>query len=97
MVLDNVDFTTSGRYRCEVSGDAPMFQTDSIEGVLFVVGKSSTLRVKNGYCFTFGDLRMKQANLFCYSIVILKVTYHLIGFEVRLEFGKMPILLSPRK
>ena len=39
VVLDNVDFDTSGLYRCEVSGDAPMFLTDSIEGALYVVGK----------------------------------------------------------
>ena len=39
IVLDNVDFLTSGQFRCEVSGDAPMFQTASTEGMLFVVGK----------------------------------------------------------
>ena len=39
LVLDNVDFTTSGTFRCEVSGDAPMFQTASTEGVMAVVGK----------------------------------------------------------
>lgn len=37
VVLDNVDFTTTGQYRCEVSGDAPMFQTASTEGILYVV------------------------------------------------------------
>ena len=39
VVLDNVDFSTSGQYRCEVSGDAPMFQTAHTEGLLFVVGE----------------------------------------------------------
>ena len=39
VVLDNVDFTTTGQYRCEVSGDAPMFQTASNEGILYVVGE----------------------------------------------------------
>jgi hypothetical protein len=34
-----VEFTTSGTFRCEVSGDAPMFQTASTEGILFVVGE----------------------------------------------------------
>ena len=38
IVLDDVDFTTTGHYRCEVSGDAPMFQTASTEGILYVVG-----------------------------------------------------------
>lgn len=37
LVLDNVDFTTSGTFRCEVSGDAPMFQTASTEGIMAVV------------------------------------------------------------
>lgn len=37
IVLDDVDFTTTGHYRCEVSGDAPMFQTASTEGILYVV------------------------------------------------------------
>ena len=39
VVLDNADFSTSGVFRCEVSGDAPMFLTDSIEGTLHVVGE----------------------------------------------------------
>ncbi len=39
IVLDHVEFATSGTYRCEVSGDAPMFQTASTEGILFVVGE----------------------------------------------------------
>lgn len=37
IVLDDVDFSTTGHYRCEVSGDAPMFQTASTEGILYVV------------------------------------------------------------
>eukprot|EP00095_Tigriopus_kingsejongensis_P008172 maker-scaffold1032_size68796-snap-gene-0.13 protein:Tk08172 transcript:maker-scaffold1032_size68796-snap-gene-0.13-mRNA-1 annotation:"cell adhesion molecule 3 precursor" len=37
VVLDEIDFLTSGQYRCEISGDAPMFQTASAEGLLFVV------------------------------------------------------------
>lgn len=39
IVLDDVSFETTGHYRCEVSGDAPMFQTASNEGILYVVGK----------------------------------------------------------
>ena len=38
-MLDDVSFETTGQYRCEVSGDAPMFQTASTEGILYVVGK----------------------------------------------------------
>lgn len=37
VVLDEIDFLTSGQYRCEISGDAPKFQTASAEGLLFVV------------------------------------------------------------
>lgn len=37
VVLDDVDFSTTGQYRCEVSGDAPMFQTASTAGILYVV------------------------------------------------------------
>ena len=44
VVLDNVDFTTTGQYRCEVSGDAPMFQTASTEGILYVVGECLSWR-----------------------------------------------------
>ena len=40
VVLDDVSFETTGQYRCEVSGDAPMFQTASTEGILYVVGKN---------------------------------------------------------
>lgn len=39
VVLDEIDFLTSGQYRCEISGDAPKFQTASAEGLLFVVGE----------------------------------------------------------
>ena len=45
-MLDNVDFTTSGTFRCEVSGDAPMFQTASTEGVMAVVGKLEKLSLQ---------------------------------------------------
>ncbi len=53
MVLDDVDFSTSGQYRCDVSGDAPMFQTDSIEGLLFVVGKSIIHLVLDSFIFFY--------------------------------------------
>ena len=50
VVLDDVDFSTTGEYRCEVSGDAPMFQTSTITGILFVVGKGHTFQ---GLLWTF--------------------------------------------
>lgn len=38
-MLDNVSLSTSGRYRCEVSGEAPSFQTVSDHGDMIVVGE----------------------------------------------------------
>lgn len=37
IVLRNVDLTTSGKFRCEVSGEAPLFQTATHTNVLIVV------------------------------------------------------------
>jgi len=37
IVLRNVDLTTSGKFRCEVSGEAPLFQTATTTNVLLVV------------------------------------------------------------
>ena len=55
VVLDDVDFSTTGEYRCEVSGDAPMFQTATINGILFVVGMSKTASLADQYvlCLEF--------------------------------------------
>lgn len=39
IVLENVNLSSSGRYRCEVSGEAPSFQTVSDHGLMTVVGK----------------------------------------------------------
>ena len=39
IVLRNVDLTTSGKFRCEVSGEAPLFQTATFTNVLIVVGE----------------------------------------------------------
>lgn len=41
VVLNDVDFATSGIYRCEVSAEAPSFQTVSDHGEIIVVGKLS--------------------------------------------------------
>jgi len=37
IVLRNVDLTTSGKFRCEVSGEAPLFQTATYTNVLIIV------------------------------------------------------------
>jgi hypothetical protein len=39
VVLDNVNLASSGRYRCEVSAEAPSFQTVSDHGDMIVVGE----------------------------------------------------------
>lgn len=39
MVLEYVNLSTTGRFRCEVSGEAPSFQTVSDHGDMIVVGK----------------------------------------------------------
>lgn len=41
VVLENVNLSTSGRFRCEVSGEAPSFQTVSDHGDMIVVGEFS--------------------------------------------------------
>lgn len=39
VVLDSVTLASSGRYRCEVSAEAPSFQTVSDHGDMIVVGE----------------------------------------------------------
>lgn len=39
VVLHNVGFNSSGHYRCEVSAEAPNFNTVNCRGSLMVVGK----------------------------------------------------------
>ena len=39
LLLRSVDLDTTGLYRCEISGEAPLFQTAQREQVLAVVGK----------------------------------------------------------
>ena len=39
LVLRNIDLTTSGKFCCEVSGEAPLFQTATFTNILIVVGK----------------------------------------------------------
>lgn len=39
VVLQSVNLSTTGRYRCEVSAEAPSFQTVSDHGDMIVVGK----------------------------------------------------------
>jgi len=36
IILRNVDLNTSGKYRCEVSGEAPLFQTATFTNILIV-------------------------------------------------------------
>lgn len=45
VVLQSVNLSTTGRYRCEVSAEAPSFQTVSDHGDMIVVGKFVYLRI----------------------------------------------------
>ena len=39
VILDPLDLSSSGKYRCEVSAEAPSFQTVSDHGEMMVVGE----------------------------------------------------------
>ena len=41
-MLKNVGLDTTGKFRCEISGEAPLFQTAYKDAVMAVVGKSMT-------------------------------------------------------
>ena len=69
LVLDNVDFTTSGTFRCEVSGDAPMFQTASTEGVMAVVGKMRPISLEK----TGKNLMSNQCKIHCVNQGVNKI------------------------
>lgn len=45
VVLNAVSLASTGRYRCEVSAEAPSFQTVSDHGDMVVVGKLIELQV----------------------------------------------------
>ena len=38
-MLKEVDLETTGKFRCEISGEAPLFQTAYKDAVMAVVGK----------------------------------------------------------
>ena len=42
IMLKNVGLDTTGKFRCEISGEAPLFQTAYKDAVMAVVGKSMT-------------------------------------------------------
>ena len=44
--LRKVDLNTTGQFRCEISGEAPLFQTAHKEGIMAVVGKISIYILK---------------------------------------------------
>jgi len=65
VVLDDVDFAASGHYRCDVSGDAPAFHTDSREGLLFVVGAFVSENYPNlCLCPAVGDFEKASLGIF---------------------------------
>jgi len=64
--LRNVNLSTTGLYRCEVSGEAPLFQTASQETILVVVNLPEKGPVITGSAprYQVGDL----LNVSCYSL-----------------------------
>jgi hypothetical protein len=49
VILDNVNLSSTGRYRCEVSAEAPSFQTVSDHGDMIVVGTLNSNLFANRY------------------------------------------------
>ena len=78
-------FFLTGLYRCEISGEAPLFQTASREAVLAVVGKSLW---PQGFLKGKEDKSWRE-NCFSSSLLLIpsKLELSLGGFAVRL-FGK---------
>ena len=70
-MLRNVDLTTSGKFRCEVSGEAPLFQTATHTNVLIVVGK----------------FPKKSSVSLCIIVVLLDCLSVNFGFQAHSEFS----------
>jgi hypothetical protein len=49
VVLSRVDLSSSGLYKCEVSAEAPSFQTVSERGQMIVVGEYALCRHANSF------------------------------------------------
>lgn len=43
VILQDIDKSTSGRFKCEVSADAPSFQTEVVKAELIVKGETMPL------------------------------------------------------
>ena len=50
IILNNISLSTSGRYKCEVSGGPPRFQTDESVTELQVVGKRASCQTAETAC-----------------------------------------------
>jgi len=80
--LRNVDHETTGLYRCEISGEAPLFQTASQETVLVVVNLPDEGPIITGSSprYQVGD----QLNISCYSrnsLPAAKLKWYINGEE----------------
>ena len=60
--MRNVDLTTSGKFRCEVSGEAPLFQTATHTNVLIVVGELTLMHKRSSsyICVEFTVLSFEE-------------------------------------
>ncbi len=65
IILRSVDLDTTGLFRCEISGEAPLFQTAYREAVMAVVGKYLPLTVQ----------------IFCLTEIVLTITNKILLFN----------------
>ena len=52
-MLKEVDLETTGKFRCEISGEAPLFQTAFQDAVMAVVGKLLVSNIRIFCSFLF--------------------------------------------
>lgn len=69
VVLKSVNLSSTGRYRCEVSAEAPSFQTVSDHGDMVVVGKPKYAFTLLGFTLasskTWSSARMSLCSFSC--------------------------------
>ena len=87
ILLRSVDLDTTGMYRCEISGEAPLFQTASREAVLAVVGKFFALGFPKAF---YEDKSWRENCFFLTSNTFEAGSFHLAASVVAF-FGKKNI------
>jgi hypothetical protein len=69
VLLRNVTAAAEGVYKCEVSTEAPYFDTDYEEANLSVVGKS-IIQISNFFIFPLEILKSNMADYSSFSLVL---------------------------